>query len=132
MPNNRIAQKNLFGKLHNTMPFLWVLYRCCLLSVPSFLWALTVIADGDLVATLPRTLVRAHGERFGVTALEPPLPFGPTRVRVVATRAAMNDAGIAWLVALLAREAPKARRGERSAAARRPETSKGRRAARSR
>ena len=107
------------------------LQRHIALTVPSFLWALTVIADGDLVATLPRTLVRAHGERFGVRALEPPLPFGPTRVRVVATRAAMNDAGIAWLVALLAREAPKARRGERSAAARRPEPSKGRRAAQS-
>jgi DNA-binding transcriptional LysR family regulator len=92
------------------------LERRIALTVPSFLWALTVLADGDLVATLPRTLVRAHGKRFGVTALEPPLPFGPTRVRAVATRAAMTDAGVAWLMELLARESPRppgsrARRG---------------------
>ena len=86
------------------------LERRIALTVPSFLWALTVIADGDLVGTLPRTLVRVHGARFGVTALEPPLPFGATRVRAVATKAAMTDAGVAWLVELLAQEAPKARR----------------------
>jgi DNA-binding transcriptional LysR family regulator len=90
------------------------LQRRIALTVPSFLWALTVLADGDLVATLPRTLVRAHGARFGVTALEPPLSFGPTRVRAVATRAAMTDAGVAWLMALLERESPKAPRGART------------------
>jgi hypothetical protein len=62
-----------------------------------------VLGDGDLVATLPRTLVRVHGGRFGVAALEPPIAFGPTRVRAVATRAAMSDAGVAWLMELLAR-----------------------------
>jgi DNA-binding transcriptional LysR family regulator len=87
------------------------LSRRIALTVPSFLWALTVIADSDLVGTLPRTLVRAHGERFGVTALEPPLPFGRTRVRAVATRAAMTDAGVAWLMELLQQEAPPAQRG---------------------
>jgi DNA-binding transcriptional LysR family regulator len=81
------------------------LQRRIALTVPSFMWALTVLADGDLVATLPRTLVRAHGGRFGVAALEPPLRVGATRVRAVATRAAMTDAGVAWLMELLAREA---------------------------
>ena len=87
------------------------LSRRIALTVPSFLWALTVIADGDLVGTLPRTLVSAHGGRFGIAALEPPLPFGPTRVRAVATRAALTDAGVAWLMELLQQEAPAARRG---------------------
>lgn len=86
------------------------LARKIALTVPSFLWALTVIGGGDLIGTLPRTLVRMHGARFGVTALEPPLPFGATRVRVVATKAAMADAGVAWLVELIQREAPAARR----------------------
>ena len=44
--------------------------------------------------------MRVHGERFGVTAIEPPLPFGATRVHVVATRAAMTNAGVAWLMEL--------------------------------
>ena len=89
------------------------LSRRIALTVPSFLWALTVIADGDLVGTLPRTLVRVHGARFGVAALEPPLPLGATRVRAVATRAAMTDAGVAWLVELIQREAPAAQRSPR-------------------
>lgn len=92
------------------------LQRGIALTVPSFLWALTVLADGDLVAALPRSLVRTHGARFGVAALEPPLPLGATRVRAVATRAAMTDAGIAWLMALIVREATRARRGTRSVA----------------
>jgi DNA-binding transcriptional LysR family regulator len=90
------------------------LQRRIALTVPTFLWALTVLAGGDLVATLPRTLVRAHGARFGVAALEPPLPFGATRVRAVATRAAMTDAGVAWLMELVAREAPRPHRAGRT------------------
>lgn len=89
------------------------LQRRIALTVPSFLWVLTVLADGDLVAALPRSLVRAHGARFGVAPIEPPLPLGTTRVRAVATRAAMTDAGVAWLMDLLAREAPRARRRAR-------------------
>ena len=62
---------------------------------------------------LAAPLVRVHGERFGVAAIEPPLPFGATRVRVVATRAAMTDAGVAWLMELIQREAPASRRAPR-------------------
>lgn len=94
------------------------LSRKVALTVPSFLWALHVIADGELVGTLPRTLVRLHGARFGVVALEPPLALGATRVRAVATRAAMGDAGIAWLMDLIRREAP-ARAAPRRRSARR-------------
>jgi DNA-binding transcriptional LysR family regulator len=82
------------------------LERRIALTVPSFLWALSVLADGDLVAALPRTLVRIHGARFGVVALEPPRRLAATRVRAVATRAAMRDDGVAWLMNLIAREAP--------------------------
>jgi DNA-binding transcriptional LysR family regulator len=89
------------------------LSRNVALTVPTFLWALTAIADSDLVGTLPRTLVRVHGARFGVAALEPPLPLGATRVRVVATRAALTDLGVAWLMELIQREAPQ--RGKRRA-----------------
>jgi DNA-binding transcriptional LysR family regulator len=96
------------------------LTRKIALTVPSFLWALTVLADGDLVATLPRSVVRAHGARFGVVALEPPLPLAPTSVRVVATRAALADLGVAWLVELIRREAPTRQRPSRARPARKP------------
>jgi DNA-binding transcriptional LysR family regulator len=79
------------------------LQRRIAVTVPSFLSALAVLADVDLVATLPRTLVRAHGKRFGITAREPPLRLGATDVRAVATRAALTDAGVGWLMDLLVR-----------------------------
>jgi DNA-binding transcriptional LysR family regulator len=94
------------------------LSRRIALTVPSFLWALTVIGDGDLVGALPRTLLRVHGARFGVTAIEPPLPFGATSIRIVATRAAMTDAGVVWLMELIQREAPAAHRPPRRRAPR--------------
>jgi hypothetical protein len=68
--------------------------------------------------TLPRMLVRVHGARFGVTAIEPPLPLGASRVRVVATRAATTDAGVAWLMEIIERAARS--NGSHAASRRRP------------
>jgi DNA-binding transcriptional LysR family regulator len=79
------------------------LERTVVLTVPSFMWALAALAQSDLVAALPRMLVRAHGSRFGVVAVEPPMRMGRSRVTVVASRAAMADAGVALLVGLLER-----------------------------
>jgi hypothetical protein len=41
--------------------------------------------------------------RFGVVASEMPVPHPRSIVRAVATKAAMMDAGIAWLVDMLER-----------------------------
>jgi DNA-binding transcriptional LysR family regulator len=67
-------------------------------TVPNFMMALAVVAETDLVAALPRRLVAMHAARFGVVASEVPLPHPRSIVRAVATKAAMMDAGIAWLV----------------------------------
>lgn len=95
------------------------LARTVVLTVPSFMWALAALAESDLVAALPRMLVRAHGSRFGVVAVEPPVPMGRSRITVVASRAAMADAGVAWLVGLLERVL-----GEGARRAARPKRSK--------
>lgn len=75
--------------------------RTIALTVPSFMFALSTVAATDLVATLPRRLLRAHAARFGLATLEPPLAFGLSRVCAIAPTAAMVDDGIAWLMDLL-------------------------------
>ena len=63
----------------------------------------TQLAESDLVATLPRRLVERHAARFNLVTRTVPLPWVPDPVRVVASRAAMADAGIAWLFETMAR-----------------------------
>jgi len=72
-------------------------------TVPNFMMALAVVAETDLVASLPRRLIAMHAARFGVVASELPLAHPRSIVRAVATKAAMMDAGIAWLVDTLER-----------------------------
>jgi DNA-binding transcriptional LysR family regulator len=83
------------------------------LTVPSFVWALTIVADSDIVAALPRGLVAAYGARFGVEAFEPPVPLGRFRILAVTPQVAMLDAGVAWLMSLLERNSPPEARNAR-------------------
>ena len=59
--------------------------------------ALALIAQTDLTATLPRRFAAMHAARFGVTSSEAPLPLSLFRIRAIAPRVAMMDAGLAWL-----------------------------------
>ena len=72
-------------------------------TVPNFILALAVVAETDLLASLPRRLVTMHAARFGVVASKLPVPHPKSLVRAVATRAAMMDAGISWMVDTLER-----------------------------
>lgn len=71
------------------------------LTVPHFMFALAVLAETDLVSALPRRFVALHGPRFGVVAVEPPLPLERFRLNAVAPRVALMDMGLAWLFDLL-------------------------------
>jgi len=83
-------------------------------TVPNSMMALAVVAETNLVAALPRRLVAMHAARFGVMVSEMPLPHPPSILRVVATKAAMMDTGIAWLVDTLEQVSPVARSERRS------------------
>jgi DNA-binding transcriptional LysR family regulator len=72
------------------------------LTVPSFMLALELVARSDLLAALPRQLVRRHAARFGLAAVELPLRRKPDPIQAVTTKAAMLDAGVAWLMGTLA------------------------------
>lgn len=71
------------------------------LTVPSFTMALEHLANTDLLAALPRRMVDQHAARFGLTAA--PLPFRRKAdvVQAVTTKAALMDAGVAWLMGVL-------------------------------
>ena len=68
------------------------------LTVPSFMKALEHIAQSELLATLPRRLVQRQVIRFGLTAVELPFRRKADAIQAVTTKAAMRDAGVAWLV----------------------------------
>lgn len=82
------------------------LSRRVALTVPNFLLALAIVARTDLLAALPRRVATMHGAMFGVAFAEVPLPLlGLTPVRALAPRVALMDAGIAWLLDILAASA---------------------------
>ncbi|UPJ63449.1 LysR family transcriptional regulator [Bradyrhizobium sp. 191] len=73
------------------------------LTVPNFMLALAQLAESDFIATLPRHLVERHAARFDLVIRPVPFPWTPDPVRVVASQAAMADAGVAWLFETVAR-----------------------------
>jgi DNA-binding transcriptional LysR family regulator len=73
------------------------LSRRIALTAPNFALALMLLAESELIATLPRRLVAHHAARFNLTTCPVPLPWTPDPVRVVAAKSALADAGIAWL-----------------------------------
>ena len=75
-------------------------------TVPNFMLALAVVAETDLLSAFPRTFVARHGARFGVVAIEPPLPLRRFRLHAIAPAAAMLDGGVAWLFDVLRTTAP--------------------------
>jgi DNA-binding transcriptional LysR family regulator len=73
------------------------------LTVPNFMFALAVVSETDLVCAVPRRFAAAHAARFGVVAVDAPLPLGQFKVNIVAPQVALMDAGLHWLVALVQR-----------------------------
>jgi DNA-binding transcriptional LysR family regulator len=87
-------------------------------TVPSFLTALALVSQTDLVAAMPRQS-RLYADRFGVVLANPPPPLAPlnrSAISVLATRAAMADAGVAWLFGMVQScvRSPHERRASRS------------------
>jgi DNA-binding transcriptional LysR family regulator len=73
------------------------LSRRVALTVPNFMFALAVLNETDLIAALPQRLVAMHAHRFKLISVPPPLPLVSFRLSAVASKAAMMDAGLAWL-----------------------------------
>ncbi|MCK1544555.1 LysR family transcriptional regulator [Bradyrhizobium sp. 179] len=77
------------------------LERRIALTVPNFMMALVQLSGSDLIAALPRRLVEHHAGRFGLVFVELPFARKPDTIRAIATKAAMRDPGIAWLMQIV-------------------------------
>jgi DNA-binding transcriptional LysR family regulator len=77
------------------------LSRRVALTVPNFMLALAVIAETDLIVAVPRHFLAQHAKRFDLTMTEPPLDLSSDPLQAAVSRAAMADAGIAWLFGVL-------------------------------
>ena len=89
-------------------------------TMPNFLLALALVAETDLIAAVPRQAAR-YARQLGVVLADPPAPLAPlTRspIHVIATRAALEDPGVAWLFRVLSgcMQKPKRTRHERGSA----------------
>lgn len=66
-------------------------------AVPYFLAALSIVAHGDLVATVPRRLAHSHVKGFGLSLARPPLPVRAFPVRMSWNRRGSSDPALLWL-----------------------------------
>lgn len=73
------------------------LSRRVALTVPNFMMALAVVAETDMLAALPRRLVAKQAGRFGLISVEAPLRLPRYQIQAITPKAAMKDAGLAWL-----------------------------------
>jgi len=78
------------------------------ISVPNFMLALALVADSDLLAALPQSLLSRNTKRFGLQSVAAPLPLPGFQISAVATKAALTDAGVAWLFGTLGEVVEKA------------------------
>ena len=75
-------------------------------TVPNFMFALSMLLDSDLICAVPRRFAAAHAGRFGVVTVDAPVALGRFTLNIVVPEVAMMDAGLAWLVARIMRTAP--------------------------
>lgn len=95
------------------------LARRVVLFVPSFMQALAVVAETDLIAAVPRRVAAMQAARFGLGFVKAPLALPSPPIRAIAPKAALMDAGLAWLLDMLALAAQAGTRAPRYASLRR-------------
>ncbi|WP_270937202.1 LysR family transcriptional regulator [Falsiroseomonas oryzae] len=81
------------------------LARHVALRLPHFYAAMAVVAESDLVVTLPRSIAVGHAAALGLVALEPPLAPPPFTAAVIWPDVLDADPGNAWLRSLVREEA---------------------------
>ncbi len=81
------------------------LSRRVALRLPHFYAAMAVVADSDLVVTLPASIARRHAAPLGLVAVEPPLAPPPFNTTMVWPEVLDADPGNAWLRGLVREEA---------------------------
>jgi DNA-binding transcriptional LysR family regulator len=71
--------------------------RTVVLTVPTYLQALHVVAESDLVAVLPERLIHAHSALLDVVAMDVPLDAGTFEEYLLHPARTHTDPGCVWL-----------------------------------
>jgi DNA-binding transcriptional LysR family regulator len=79
------------------------LTRRIAVTVPNFMLALDLLSRTDLVAVLPKRFVETQAGRFDIAMAKLPLSQDWAPIKTVVPKAALMDAGIVWLLGVLAR-----------------------------
>jgi|GEM_PF-3827734 len=58
---------------------------------------LSVVAETDLLASLPKAFFETYAHRVAVVGVKPPVPLNRSRIRAIASKAALMDEGRPWL-----------------------------------
>jgi len=67
------------------------------LTVPNFFLALTALAESNLLAAVPNSLIAEQGARFGLASVRAPLPLQRWQLLAIVPEVALADPGVAWL-----------------------------------
>lgn len=78
------------------------LSRRVALTLPNFIFACSAIAGTNLICALPRRFAAQQAASQAFVIAEPPLPLGAFRLNAFVPRAAQADAGLQWLLQVLA------------------------------
>ena len=73
-------------------------------TLPLFLPALALVAQSDLVATLPSRLVEQHAVTFELHQVEPPIAIRPFAVSAIRHQRDAHNPIHAWIVAKLGKD----------------------------
>jgi DNA-binding transcriptional LysR family regulator len=66
-------------------------------TAPNFMMALALVADGDLLAAVPRGFAAQQARSFGIVSVDAPFAMPTFAIRAITPRVALMDAGLAWL-----------------------------------
>lgn len=91
------ADGSLEGIADRALAAIGLSRRVCL-AIPAFLPALSIVADSDYIATLPRSLVERNAARYGLDSREPPFPIRPFDVSLLRHRRNVRDPMLSWCV----------------------------------
>ena len=71
-------------------------------TVPNFFMALALLPQSNFAAAVPRSFAAMYASRFGAVFTEAPLRLPLFKIKALAPKVALSDAGVAWLLDTIA------------------------------
>lgn len=82
------------------------LTRRVALVVPNFMLALAIVSDTDLIAAIPKSLIKMHAKRFRLQSMVAPVQLSRFQIRAIVPKVALQDAGLSWFVDTVEKTSP--------------------------